>query len=57
MDGKSKLWALPLVLLALPRIIWGKLRPTPQAPNASRWDELPVTREEGEAWDEMEKRQ
>lgn len=57
MDGKSKLWALPLVLLALPRIIWGKLRPAPQAPNASRWDELPVTREEDEAWDEMEKRQ
>lgn len=57
MDGKSKLWALPLVLLALPRIIWGKVRPEPEAPNASRWDELPVTREEDEAWDEMEKRQ
>lgn len=57
MDGKSKLWALPLVVLALPRIIWGKLRPAPQAPNASRWDDLPVTREEDEAWSEMEKRQ
>lgn len=57
MDGKSKLWALPMVLLALPRIIWGKARPVPEAPNASRWDELPVTLEEGEAWSEMEKRQ
>ncbi len=57
MDGKSKLWALPLVLLALPRIVLDKLRPRAEAPNVSRWDELPVTREEDEAWSEMEKSQ
>jgi len=57
MDGKSKLWALPLVLLALPRIVLDKLRTRSEAPNASRWDDLPVTKQEDEALDEVERRQ
>jgi hypothetical protein len=57
MDGKSKWWALPLILLKLPGIIRDKLRPHPKAPNASRWNDLPVTEQEEEAWREMEKRQ
>lgn len=60
MDGNwNKWWVVPLYLLALPKILWNKLFPAPKAKNASRWDysSMPVTPEEDEAWNELEKRQ
>lgn len=61
MDGKwNKWWMAPLALIGM---LWGKLRPARERrpidaeTPASRWDDMPVTAEEDEAWSELEKQQ
>lgn len=57
MDGKwGKWWVIPLFLLSLPGMLWQRIRRRSKAPSASRWDDMPVTPEEEEEWQRMERK-